>query len=116
MQDRPKYPEITEAQWAALVALTDERCKGLLEAIDLVRDLPDETRDFLRSAKPETVTFLREARPEEIAKLQEGIQLVVATQLLGRVGRWTVVTLFGTFVGMMIIWDKVSAWFKAPAK
>lgn len=116
MPDRPEYPEITKAQWAVLVALTDDRCTGLLDAIDLVRDLPDETREFLRNAKPETVTFLREARPEEIAKLQEGIQLVVATQLLGRVGKWTIVTLFGTFVGMMMIWDKVSAWLKAPPK
>jgi hypothetical protein len=113
MPDRPKYPEITQAQWAALVALTDDRCSGLLEAIDFIRDLPDETREFLRDAKPETVKFLREARPEEIAKLQEGIQLVVATQLLGRVGRWTVVTLFGTFIGVMMIWDRMAAWFKA---
>lgn len=113
MLERPKYPEITEAQWAVLVALTDERCKGLLEAIDFIRDLPDETRQFLRDAQPETVKFLRGARKEEIEKLQEGIQLVVATQLLGRVGRWTVVTLFGTFIGMMMIWDRLASWFKA---
>ncbi|MCK1693750.1 hypothetical protein [Bradyrhizobium sp. 144] len=113
MLERPKYPEITEAQWAALVALTDDRCKGLLEAIDFIQDMPDETRQFLRDAQPETVKFLRGARKEEIEKLQEGIQLVVATQLLGRVGRWTVVTLFGTFIGMMMIWDRLAAWFKA---
>lgn len=116
MPDRPHYPEITQAQWATLVALTDQRCTNLLDAADFIADLPEETRDFLRQAKPETLEFLRDARPEEIGKLKDGIQLVVATQLLGRVGRWTVVTLFGTFMGMLLLWDKVAAWWKGAAK
>jgi hypothetical protein len=48
-----------------------------------------------------------------VANLEEGIRLVVALQLLGRVGKWSVVTLFSAFVGTILIWDKVTAWLKA---
>ncbi|WP_445490165.1 hypothetical protein [Rhodopseudomonas sp. RCAM05734] len=108
-----RYRGLTPAQEAVLVALTDQRCANLLAAADFVADLPVHAKDFLRDAKPETLDFLRDARPEEITNLKEGIQLVVAAQLLGRVGRWVVITIFGMIVGSLLIWDRlVSHWFK----
>ena len=123
-----KPVELTEPQRVLLTTLTDQRVSNLLNLADIIGDMNADGLEFLRRlgdprfepltkflghAKPETLTFLTDARPEEVANLQEGIRLVVAVQLIGRIGRWAVITFFGMFVGMALIWDKVAAWLKS---
>jgi hypothetical protein len=120
--------DLTEPQRVLLTTLTDQRVLHLLNLADIIGDMNADGLEFLRRlgdprfealtnflshAKPETLTFLTEARPEEVANLQEGIRLVVALQLLGRISKWGAVTFFGVFVSMVLIWEKVSAWLKA---
>ncbi|MGM5018739.1 hypothetical protein [Tardiphaga sp. 367_B4_N1_1] len=120
--------DLTEPQRVLLTTLTDQRVLHLLNLADIIGDMNTDGLEFLRRlgdprfealtnflshAKPETLTFLTEARPEEVANLQEGIRLVVALQLLGRISKWGAVTFFGVFVSMVLIWEKVSAWLKA---
>ncbi|SNS35728.1 hypothetical protein SAMN05216374_0959 [Tardiphaga sp. OK246] len=120
--------DLTEPQRVLLTTLTDQRVANLLSLADIIGDMNADGLEFLRRlgdprfealtnflshTKPETLTFLTEARPEEVANLQEGIRLVVALQLLGRISKWGAVTFFGVFVSMVLIWEKVSAWLKA---
>lgn len=123
-----KSVDLTDPQRVLLTTLTDQRVANLLNLADVIGDMNADGLEFLRRlgdprfealtnflshAKPETLVFLTEARPEEVANLEEGIRLVVALQLLGRVGKWSIVTLFSAFVGTILIWDKVTAWLKA---
>ena len=93
----------TDVQIAFWRGLTDQRVANLWEVADLIGDMNHDSREFLRSigapenkallkffreARPETLEFLSSARANEIEKLRDGIQYVVATQLLGRFGRW----------------------------
>src|SRR6218665_3813249 len=111
-----KSVELTEPQHVLLKTLTDQRVANLLGLADIIGDMNADGLEFLRRlgdprfealtnflshAKPETLTFLTEARPEEVANLQEGIRLVVALQLLGRISKWGAVTFFGVFVSMV---------------
>ena len=123
-----KSVELTDPQHVLLKTLTDQRVLHLLNLADIIGDMNADGLEFLRRlgdprfealtnflahAKPETLTFLTEARPEEVSNLQEGIRLVVALQLLGRISKWGAVTFFGVFVSMVLIWEKVSTWLKA---
>jgi hypothetical protein len=127
---------MTDVQAAFWVALTDQRCADLFDAADFISTLSNEGRiflrsadpgalkalqgvairkevaEFLRDAKPETLTFLREARAEEIEKLAAGIGYVTAFSATGRVMKIGIITLFGAFVGMTIIWDRIAGWLK----
>jgi hypothetical protein len=123
-----KPVELTDGQLFALTMLSEQRGANLIQTADLIGDMNADGLEFLRrlgdprydaltrflaSAKPETLTFLTEARPEEVLNLQEGIRLVVAIQLLGRISKWGAVTFFGVFVSMILIWEKVAGWLKA---
>ncbi len=110
--NRPQYPEITAAQWTLLASLTDQRVVNLLEASDFVSDLSKEAKDFLQTAKPTTLTFFKDLRDDEIKELGNAIENARAFRRGGRLLRWGIITLFGTFVGMTVIWDKVSALLK----
>lgn len=96
-----KSVDLTEPQRVLLTTLTDQRVANLINLADVIGDMNVDGLEFLRRlgdprfaaltnflshAKPETLVFLTEARPEEVANLEEGIRLVVALQLLGRVG------------------------------
>lgn len=48
--DGPVYPQITRAQWAVLLAMTDQRCEHMMEAMDFVADLSPEAKNFLKTA------------------------------------------------------------------
>lgn len=108
-----RYHSLTPAQEAVLVALSDQRCANLLASADFVADLTEDAKDFLRDAKPETLKFLKDARDVEISELQNGIELVRAFRTTGRVMRWTIVTLFSTLIGFLLIWDRLSSWARA---
>ena len=120
--------DMTAAQLAALTMLTEQRGLNLLQLADIIGDMTprgleflrrlgdpshDDLTEFLLHAEPETLKFLGDLREEEVATLKDGIRLVVAVQLLGRVGKWSVVTLFGALVGSILIWEKVTTWLKA---
>ncbi len=107
--NRPHYPEITPAQWSLLAALTDQRVTNYMEGADFIADLSKEAKDFLQNAKPGTLTFLKDLRPDELSELGNAIENARAFRRGGRLLRWGIITLFGTFVGMTVIWDKVSA-------
>jgi hypothetical protein len=123
-----KPVELTDGQLYALTMLSEQRGARLIQTADLIGDMNADGLEFMRrlgdprfepltrflaNAKPETLTFLTEARADEIKNLQEGIRLVVALQLLGRIGKWGAVTFFGVFVSMIFIWEKVATWLKA---
>ena len=110
----PKFPEITAAQWAVLSAFTDQRCANLLEAADFIADLPEETKTALMQGDKGTWEFLRRLRPDELNELGNAIENARAFRRAGKMVRWSIVTLFGTFVGMSVIWDKVSWLWKSP--
>lgn len=112
-----RYPGLTPAQEAMLVAFTDQRCANLLACADFVADLPEAAKDFLMEAKPETLKFLKDARDVEIAELANGIELVRAVRMTSRIMRILIITMFSVFVGVMMIWDKLAGWLKtAPPK
>lgn len=54
----PAYPQITRAQWAVLVAMTDQRCERMMEAMDFVADLSPEAKEFLRTADEKKIKEL----------------------------------------------------------
>ena len=110
--NHPHFPEITRAQWAYLSALTDQRITNSLEAADFISDLSKEAKDFLRNSRPATLTFFKELRADEILELGNAIENARAFRRGGRLLRWGAITLFGTFVSMTVIWDKVSTWLK----
>jgi hypothetical protein len=111
-RERPQYPELTDAQWSFLHALTDQRATNFLEASDFVSDLSREAKDFLRNAKPGTLTFFKDLRDDEVLELGNAIENARAFRRGGRLLKWGIGTSFVTFVGMTVIWDKVSAFFK----
>lgn len=108
-----KFPEITQAQWAVLSALTDQRCVNLMEAADFVADLPEETKNALMQGDKEMWVFLCRLRPEELSELGNAIENARAFRRAGKMVRWSIVTLFGAFVGMSVIWDKISLLWKS---
>ena len=54
---RPVYPRITRPQWAVLVALTDARCKDILDGAAFYGSLSKEAKQFLKEADEEKVTL-----------------------------------------------------------
>lgn len=114
-------------QWR-LKMMTTQRFANLMEVADIIGDMgadgldilrkigdPDykNMRRFLREGKPETFEFLSELRKEELGELNNAIENARAFRRAGRLVRWGIITLFSAFVGMSIIWDKVSALLKS---
>lgn len=54
-----------------------------------------------------TQKFLRELRDEDIGLLSEAIRLVRSLLTVGRVVKWTIVTIVGAFVGMAMLGDAI---------
>jgi hypothetical protein len=65
------------------------------------------------SGDDETWKFLRRLRPEELDELGNAIENARAFRRAGKLVRWSIVTLFGAFVGMSVIWDKISPLWKS---
>jgi hypothetical protein len=110
MADR--YADLPLTTRRFLEVLSDQRVANILLASDVFGDMDADTLRIIRNLKPELLKFLGEMREDEIEELQNSIELVRAFRRTGRVVRWSVGTLFATFVGVMLVWDKVSAWFK----
>ena len=114
-------------QWR-LKMMTTQRFANLLEVADIVGDMNADgieiirkignadnrdLRRFLRESTPETFKFLAGLRADEVGELNSAIENARAFRRAGKLVRWGIVTLFGTFVGMSLIWDKLlSPWFK----
>jgi len=113
-------------QWR-LKMLTTQRFANLLEIADLVGDMsPDgvevirkigdadhkDLRKFLREGRPETFEFLAGLRKDELDELGNAIENARAFRRAGKLVRWGIVTLFGTFVGVSWLWDKISPLLK----
>ncbi|MGO3933444.1 hypothetical protein [Rhodopseudomonas pseudopalustris] len=99
--------ELTEAQKAFLVCLTDQRVANILEAADDWFDLRPEAKDLLRNAKPETLEWLERASKDDIELLKYSISFISASRLLGKVGWFISAMLFGIAVGVLTLWDRV---------
>jgi hypothetical protein len=131
--------ELTEAQHAALVKLTDARALHLFELADVIGDMNADGLEFLRRlgdpdhaaltrflgrADKSTFEFLAQVRPEEVEKLKDAVRLAVATQTVAaagksafRVGRWLILIAFSVITFFTFIWDKVpSSWKGAAGK
>ncbi len=114
-------------QWR-LRMMTTQRFANLLEVADIVGDMQADgieilrkigepeyknLRKFMREGRPETFEFLAGLRSDEVGELNSAIENARAFRRAGKLVRWGIVTLFGAFVGMSIIWDKVASWIKA---
>ena len=63
-----------------------------------------ELTDLKVTLQPRVVAFLSELREEEVTLLIQGIRLVRALLILGRVIKWLIVTAATTFIGAVALW------------
>jgi len=86
------------------------------DGLEILRKIGDDEyrdlRKFLREGRPETFEFLAELRADEVGELNNAIENARAFRRAGKLMKWGIVTLFGTFVGMSVIWDKIASWLK----
>ncbi len=126
-QDPEWMRELTPPQRAFFRILTDQRVANMVAAGDLVGDMDadgvqliralgtDEyraLRQFMWRCKPEVLEFLYEMRKQEIEELEAAIETYLAFKRTGRVMKWGAITLFGAFIGMLAIWDKITTIFR----
>ena len=110
-----------------LKMMTTQRFANLMEVADVIGDMSSDgtemlrklgdpayanMRKFLRDGRPETFEFLSGLRKDELEELNNAIENARAFRRAGKLVRWGIVTLFGTFVGMTFVWDKLAAWMK----
>lgn len=129
-KDDPEWMhDLTAPQRAFFRMLTDQRVAHLVEAADLIGDMDGdmiqlvralshenygETRQFLWRCKPHVLRFLYEMREQELEELQAAVETYIAFKRTGRVLKWGAATLFATFVGMSLLWDKITTVIKPP--
>lgn len=126
MTDNEISSEEDVIKWR-LKMMTTQRFTNLMELADILGDMGadgievirkigrpenEHLRQFLREGKPATFKFLAGLREEEVNELGNAIENARAFRRGGKILRWSVVTLFGTFVGISVIWDKFAAWIK----
>lgn len=109
-RQQPVYPQLTQAQWAFLSTLTDQRCANLIETADFVSDLPEQTRDFLSKAKPTTLEWLQDLREEEVVGLKAYLRLRSSTSYVA----WAIGGIIGGIVAVITFWNAISPFFRAP--
>lgn len=71
----------------------------------LFNELPDETQEFLS-----------QLRGDDIETLKDGLRLVIAMRTVGRLMRWMIVAIVGTFIGAVMLYEnivKVLIWMNA---
>lgn len=111
-----RFMDLPLAVRRLLETLSDQEVANLKLAITVFGDMDADTISLIRNPRPELIRLLSELKPSEIEELENSIELVRAFRRTGRVIRWSIATLFAFFVGMVMIWDKVSPWFKASQK
>lgn len=68
-------------------------------------ELPEETQEFLS-----------QLRGDDIETLKDGLRLVIAMRTVGRLMKWMIVAVVGTFIGTVMLYEnvlKVLNWISA---
>lgn len=105
---RPVYPEITQAQWAWLVAKTDQRLVHDLEAGDFIAELPDHIKSWLKSEPdPDVLKWLSKADKAKLDKFDAAMTFMdnmafMSKWLLKGLGvlAFTITFIIGTYHGL----------------
>jgi mannose/fructose/N-acetylgalactosamine-specific phosphotransferase system component IID len=105
MPNRPVFPELTEAQFAVLNALTDQRCANMMEAMDFVSDLSPEAKAFLKSADK-----------DKIQKLTDNMTFFATTKAVWRFLWIGGGVLLGFVVGLSQLWKEFGDHFTVKLK
>jgi hypothetical protein len=113
MTGHSKPDDMTDVQRAFWVGLTDQRVANIWEAADYIADLKPEAKDLLRNAEPATLRWLERASEEDITQLKYSIKFMEASKLLGRVAWVVAATLAGILIGVLTLWEKLQALFRA---
>ncbi len=83
--------------------MEDDPDEALRRPADRYSELPNETR-----------VFLERLRPEEITDLAEAINFMRSVRTVGRIMRWIIIAVVGTFLGAVALGDaiaRVLGWF-----
>lgn len=128
--DDPEWMrDLTPPQRAFFRILTDQRIANIMAASDLLGDLDAdmlqllralntdeyrEVRQFMWRTEPKVLRFLHQMREHELEELEAAIETYLAFKRTARIVRWGAVTAFGAFVGMSLLWDKITTWIKPP--
>ena len=59
-------------------------------------ELPDETQEFLS-----------QLREDDIEILKDGLRLVIAMRTVGRLMKWMIVAVVGTFIGTVMLYENI---------
>ena len=59
-------------------------------------ELPDETQEFLS-----------QLRGDDIETLKDGLRLVIAMHTVGRLMKWMIVAVVGTFIGTVMLYENI---------
>ena len=59
-------------------------------------ELPDETQEFLS-----------QLREDDIETLKDGLRLVIAMRTVGRLMKWMIVAVVGTFIGTVMLYENI---------
>lgn len=70
--------------------------KEVARPVNAMTELPPKTREFLARLSE-----------EDLDTLDEGVKLVNAMRRVGRVMRWVIVGVAGTFLGAVLLWEAV---------
>jgi hypothetical protein len=108
-----KPEEMTAAQKAFWIGMTDQRVANMWEAADDWADLKPEAKDLLRNAEPTTLRWLERASEDDIKQLQYSVKFLEASRLLGRFMWFVVASLFGAVIAVMTFWEKLQTFLKA---
>lgn len=59
-------------------------------------ELPEETQEFLS-----------QLREDDIETLKDGLRLVIAMRTVGRLMKWMIVAIVGTFIGTVMLYENI---------
>lgn len=119
--------EMTILQRHFMAMLTDQRVANLFLASDIIGDMGADGLTFLRNlsnpehramrrflldARPEVLTFLSELRKDELENIAVTITTAIALRRALSFVKWGIITMFGAFVGMALLWEKLSMMLK----
>ncbi|MDI7862523.1 hypothetical protein MRS76_11180 [Rhizobiaceae bacterium n13] len=59
-------------------------------------ELPEETRQFLA-----------QLRDDDIDTLKDGLRLVIAVRTVGTFMKWVIISVVGTIIGFVMLWENL---------